>query len=407
MEIRPILSTLRKNQIATALIVLEIALSCAILCNALFLVSQRLDNIGQPSGIAESELLQIRLGGIGSRADADARTAEDLAALRAIPGVASATVANQVPFHGHGSNTVLSLSPDQVNPTLSAAKYDTHPGLLDTFGLRLVAGRDFLADEYEDGSKLYQMEDLSGVRGTIIVSASAARRLFPEQGAVGRTVYLGTIPLTIVGVVDTLARPGVMDGNTSHSVVFPVRLNYDNGGLYLLRVADPARRDEILEQAVAALERIDPDRLVQERRSYEEVRNGYFRNDREMIGLLVTVTLALLLVTALGIAGLANFWVQQRTRQIGVRRALGATRAQITRYFQTENFLIVGAGIALGMLLAFALNQWLMGHYELPRLPLQYLPAGAAALWAIGQVAVFGPARKAAGVPPAIATRGL
>ena len=124
-----------------------------------------------------------------------------------------------------------------------------------------------------------------------------------------------------------------------------------------------------------------------------------------MAWLLGIVCVALLLVTALGIIGLASFWVQQRTKQIGVRRALGATRGQILRYFQTENFLLATIGIVLGMLLAYAINQLLMGKYELPRLPLYYLPVGAVLLWLLGQIAVYGPARKAASVPPAVATR--
>jgi putative ABC transport system permease protein len=126
-----------------------------------------------------------------------------------------------------------------------------------------------------------------------------------------------------------------------------------------------------------------------------------------MIGLLIASALGLLFVTALGITGLANFWVQQRRRSIGIRRAIGATRGDILRYFQTENFLIVTGGILLGVLLAFALNLALMTHYELPRLPLYYLPIGALLLWALGQLAVLGPALRAAAVPPVVATRSV
>jgi putative ABC transport system permease protein len=125
-----------------------------------------------------------------------------------------------------------------------------------------------------------------------------------------------------------------------------------------------------------------------------------------MVGLLITVSISLLVVTALGIIGLASFWVQQRSKQIGIRRALGATRGQILRYFQTENFLLATLGIVLGMLAAYAINLALMNMYELPRMPLHYLPLGALLLWVLGQIAVFGPARRAAAVPPAVATRG-
>ncbi len=168
---------------------------------------------------------------------------------------------------------------------------------------------------------------------------------------------------------------------------------------------NPAQRGQVLHDAVDAVNCVDASRLIMSQKTFDDWRSDYFSNDRDMMALLITLCVLLLLVTALGIIGLASFWVQQRVRQIGVRRALGATKAQILYYFQTENFLLVTIGIVLGMLLAFALNQLLMSKYELPRLPLLYLPIGAVVLWLLGQLAVLWPARRAAAVPPAIATR--
>ncbi|KLI97927.1 FtsX-like permease family protein [Luteimonas sp. FCS-9] len=407
MHIRPIVSSLHRHRITAALIVLEIALTCAIVCNALFLIGGRVDAVRRPSGIAERELLQIRLSGIGPQADAGARTREDLAALRAVPGVAAATVTNQLPFYRFSSsNSGLSLTADQVQPTLDAARYYADESTIATLGIRLVAGRDFLPDEYMDVAEVEALEGREDtLRGATIVTASVARRMFPGQDAVGRTVYLGPAPLTIVGVAETLARPSASNGEDTFSFLVPIRLHYNNGGNYVVRVTEPARRDEVLAAAVAALESVDASRLILFQSTYEDIRDGFFRNDREMIGLLSTVSIALLVVTAFGIVGLASFWVQQRTRQIGVRRALGATRMQILRHFQTENFLLTSAGIVLGMGLAYALNQLMMSRYELPRLPLAYLPVGALLLWTLGQAAVLWPARRAAAVSPAIATR--
>ncbi len=99
--------------------------------------------------------------------------------------------------------------------------------------------------------------------------------------------------------------------------------------------------------------------------------------------------------------------MQQRTHQIGIRRAIGATRGNILAYIQIENFIIVSVGIAIGMLMAVALNLLLMKHFELPRMPLRYLPLGVVALWLLGQLAVLGPALRAAAVPPAVATRSV
>ena len=121
--------------------------------------------------------------------------------------------------------------------------------------------------------------------------------------------------------------------------------------------------------------------------------------------LALAIVAILLAITALGVTGLASFWVQQRTKQIGIRRALGATRRDILRYFQLENFLIVGAGVLLGTLLAFALNQWLMRRFELDHLDSPMVITGAIAVWLLGQLAVLGPALRAAAVPPIVATR--
>ena len=188
-------------------------------------------------------------------------------------------------------------------------------------------------------------------------------------------------------------------------MVFAIR-EYGAGRHYILRT-EPGRRAEVLKAAVAALKKADPNTLVVNEDTFDEIRAQFFQQDRSMAWMLVVVIAALMLVTALGIVGLASFWVQQRTKQIGVRRALGATRGQILRYFQAENFLLASAGIVLGMLMAYGINQLLMAKYELPRLPLFYLPVGAVALWLLGQFAVYWPARRAASVSPAIATRSV
>ncbi|WP_305805870.1 FtsX-like permease family protein [Stenotrophomonas sp. YIM B06876] len=405
MEIRPILSTLSRHKTAAALIVLEIALSCAIICNALFIVSQRIDAMQLASGIDDNQLIEIGLRGIGKQVNADARTAEDLASLRGIPGVENVAIVNQLPFQGGSWNTSLSASADPDAQSINGAQYMIGENAIKTLGVKLIAGRDFNADEYQSSDVLEKVEDLGKLNAPAILTEAMAKQFFPDGNAVGKTLYMANIPVTVVGVAQTLLRPNMQDNNRTHSVIFPIRMNFSNGGRYILRVTEPGRRDEVLTQALATLEKNDPNRLVRSKLTVEEKRATYFANDRDMIGLLLIVSGLLLLVTALGIIGLASFWVQQRTKQIGIRRALGATRAQILRYFQTENFLLASIGIVVGMLLAYLLNQWLMGRYELPRLPLLYLPVGALALWLLGQIAVFGPARRAAAIPPAVATR--
>ncbi|GAB2496154.1 ABC transporter permease [Pseudoxanthomonas sangjuensis] len=406
MEIRPILSTLRRHKTAAALIVIEIALSCAIVCNALFLIAERLDRMHVPSGIAEDELVRIQAASLRQLGDDDelnkSVAQEYLDVLRHVPGVVQASVATQIPFGNSSNNSGVRLTEDQQMSTLNATVYMDDGNLLETFGLRLIAGRDFTPGEYQELAVLEKSGDEGKVPGAII-NRTMAEKLFPGQNAVGKSFYSwGNASIPVVGVVEELIRPNSFDQG-QYSMIFPIR-EYRPGVQYILRT-EPARRAEVLKAAVDALKRADPNLLVVEQGTLSELRASFFEQDRSMAWMLVIVIVALLVVTALGIVGLASFWVQQRTRQIGVRRALGATQGQILRYFQTENFLLASAGIVVGMLLAFGINQMLMGKYELPRLPWYYLPTGAVVLWGLGQLSVLWPARRAAAVPPAVATR--
>ncbi|HEU4813718.1 MAG TPA: FtsX-like permease family protein [Xanthomonadaceae bacterium] len=413
MELRPILSSLRRHKTAAAVIILEIALSCAIVCNALFLIGSRLERMDRVSGMPEDTIVRVNVAG-GGRDEAEnaALTATDLAALRALPGVVAAESVNQVPYWNSSWNSSVNLEEDQTHPTLDATTYLAGDQLFETLGLTLVAGRDFNPDEFVEWEAFSAPNADVGLPAAIITTRMV-ETMWPGETpseVVGRHFYSwGPTPIRVVGVVDHMIRPNDYGGDYEHAMLLPVRVPYSLGGNYLIRVDDPARRAEVLQAAMDVVRSNGPSRILLEDNSMtlEQMRRDYYREDRAMAWLLVAVIVALLVVTALGIVGLASFWVAQRTKQIGVRRALGATRGQILRYFQTENFLLATIGIVLGMLMAYGINQLLMERYELPRLPALYLPVGAVALWLLGQIAVFGPARRAAAVPPAVATRSV
>ncbi|MGN6112109.1 MAG: ABC transporter permease [Luteimonas sp.] len=403
MEIRPILSALLRHKTDAALIVLEIALSCAIVCNAVFIIGSRVEHMHRASGIVEDELVDIQVSSLSSNDDGDAARRADVAALAAIPGVKAVTSVNEIPYGGNVWMTGVSLQAGQPEANLNPTQYMDDGNLLQTLGLRVVEGRAFAPDEYRDDSR---MRGPGGVAPVMLVTRTLARHLFPDGKALGRNVYISdSAPTRIVGVIDDLVAPGsAIDPSKDYdAIVIPQRVS---NGEYVLRT-DPARRAEVLAAAAETLARVDPNRLFGDAKTLEEMRHEFYSRDRSVVWLLLAVCIALLAVTALGIVGLASFWVQQRTKQIGVRRALGATRGQILRHFQTENFILATLGIVLGLMLAYGINQMLMGKYELPRLPAIYLPVAAVLLWLLGQLAVLGPARRAAAVPPAVATRSV
>jgi len=413
MEIRPIISTLRRHKLTAVLLTLQVAFTCAIVCNVAFMVANRVRQVSLPSGLDESDLSVIHSTGIGQDAEKNpwAQHEADLAALRAIPGVESVVaVSYALPLNKNESSYGTCPSKQALDRAMQImsmhgtgciepSMYNGSPGLIATLGLDLVAGRDFRSDEYVLGQKTPPVA---------IISRALAQHLFPDQNALGKELYVGHRIIRVVGIVGTLLRPNLHGPGTNYdSMVWPQKPD-SPGSDYVMR-SKPQDRERILQAAKAALLKVNPSRIITPKymQTYTQVRAQYFQRDTTMIGLLLASALGLLFVTALGITGLANFWVGQRTRSIGIRRAIGATRADILRYFQTENFLIVTGGVVLGVLLAIGLNLLLMKHYELPRLPLWYLPIGAAALWLLGQLSVLAPALRASNVPPVVATRSV
>ncbi|HET8898142.1 MAG TPA: FtsX-like permease family protein [Rhodanobacteraceae bacterium] len=407
MHFRHILSALRRHRIAVLLLVLEIAFSCAVVCNTLFLIGARLERMQRPTGVDETHLVAVAVRSTvpGSAEAIMAQTRTDLAALRAIPGVANVAIVNQ-PLFGHSlSASDVSLSDADNAPHIPVTQYFGNATLADTLGLKLAAGRWFKPDEFVTDEQLKGQ----GASVPVVITRALAEHLFPGQPAVGKTLYAFGAN-RVVGVVDRLVQPHDFGPAEyyGYAMVFPVDMPYAKG-TYLLRVQDASQRQAVIAAALHALKTDGPLRLVSPKgaTTLEAARDKYYRNDRAMAWMLVGVCLLLLVVTAVGIVGLTSFWVAQRRKQIGIRRAIGATRRDILRYFQAENFLLASMGIVLGMALAYGLNLILMTQYELPRLPFWYLPVGAVVLWLLGQLAVLAPALRAANVPPVVATRSV
>jgi len=275
--------------------------------------------------------------------------------------------------------------------------------MLSTLGLRLVAGRDFTAADVKHKGFRDDSEPV-----LTIITKSLADRLFPHGDAVGKVIYFdsSSTPTTVVGVVARLQSP-VDPGENAlawNSVMFPVRQDA-NFARYVLR-AKPGRLVQAMNAVTPALYAANPMRVLDDRsvRSFADIRARAYRADVGMAILMSVICLILLAVTAAGIVGLTSFWVGQRRRQIGVRRALGARKVDILHYFQLENLLIAGIGAVIGILLAVGLNLWLITRFEMDRMPVIYVAVGVLAVLALGQAAVFVPARRASNVPPVVAT---
>lgn len=409
MEIRPILSALLRNKTGPILVAIQVALSLAILANALYIVQVRLAVSARESGLANEQdvfALQVRQLEAASHEQQLAHQQLYGETLRAVPGVLSVATSWQMPLSRSGNYTSLAVDRKQSTSTTTGSVYRSADSLIQTWGLQLVEGRDFLPGEVPVIDQ--NVSEESG--GVVIITRQLAQKLWPGAASVvGKTFYFGmgdgAREARVVGVIDRLQTPGAqISERGDFSVLMPLRATGGRSFNYTLR-AEPGQLDRVMKEAESAIRAKSALPLIIKVRPMDEFRTTRYRADKGLAWMLLTVSVLLLLITASGIVGMASLWVTQRRKQIGVRRALGARRVDILRYFLTENFMITSAGIGAGVLLALGLNQLLVSQLELTRLPVSYLIGGAAIFWALGVLAVYGPAWRAASISPATATR--
>jgi putative ABC transport system permease protein len=400
-NIRPIASALWRNRTGALLVAVQIAIGLAVLVNAIYVVKQRVELIGRPTGMDTANMIWVASAGFAKDYDYEATWREDIAVLRGMPGVKAASLFSNIPLSGGGSSTGYQARPGEVSPkeTIPGNKYDVDEAAIAALGVKLVAGRPFEASEILPPSETF--EDAPQA----IVTKTFAKKLFPgDENFLGKTFYNGlSEPTVIVGVMEHMQGAWVGWDDLENVVLFPRQKNGPTS-IYLVRT-EPGQRDAIMRDIEAKLGGSNPDRLLRWVRPFDYFIDQSYLRDRNMAVFLVSVTTALLAITALGIFGLATFNVSTRIRQIGTRRAVGARRMDIVRHFLVENWMVTTAGIVAGCGAALGIGYWISVEYELPRLDLYFLVGGVLAIWLIGLAAALQPARRASTISPAVASR--
>ncbi|GAB2191038.1 ABC transporter permease [Sessilibacter sp. MAH1] len=412
MEIKPILKTLIRNPVGLVLISLQVALTLAIVVNALFIVNQRMQSVSIDSGLDEKNTLALTVSGYLDDYDTKSAIFNDLEYINSLSGVHSAMATNALPMTNSGwSNTVYNSDAENGINT-NAALYFADDSLAETMDINLVTGRVF--NQNEIGT--YSIREDVLQPKVVIISVTLAKILYPEitepEQALGKYVWFRgeEIPVAaeVIGLVDDIKAPWKQQFSSEFEQVLfvPYYPIFGNSSHYIIRTKD-GFFDDVFKNIQNQLLELDNQRVVRSPTAFTEIRKDFYRNDNAMATMLSAVIVLLLVINALGIIGLVSFWVTQRTKQIGTRRALGATKVDILRYFITENLIISSIGVIIGLILAMALNNWLITAFELARLPIVYLILGALLVLVMGVIAVFGPAIRAANIAPAIATRSV
>ena len=400
MDWSALYSVVRRNYRSALLIVVQTALTLALVANACWIGAQRLERMSKPSGVTESDLLSVRNLWTGVDTNWRARLEADLAAIRRSPDVVEAYATDSFPLLGGGGVVDIGVQPDQKDATTVAAPYSVDEYARRTLGLNVVAG------EWFGPLDIQRSSDLVG-SDAVIVTEEVARRAFPDAVAVGKTIYVSGMPHRIKGVIAPIAiafPEGDWNRAFISNVVLLPRLIEEDEAFYVVRTT-MGTQDAVLRNLEAHLLQRDRNRVLDREKTFATIRTEAYASDRALVIVLGAVAALLLIVTALGIVGTSNLWVSARRRDIGILRAMGARRRDVMRYFQSENLLLIACGVAIGTVIVVAANAWTVRTFAIGIISGWFWLGASVAMVVFGQLGVLAPALRAAAVPPAEAIR--
>jgi len=404
MEFGPIFRALLNNRTRFWLITVEVALTLAIVVNCTSIFLDKRQSFVSPTGMDIANILVITTEPFGENFAIEDYVEDvgdsDLARLRSHPSIINATPILHIPLSGSGSSTSRKAAGSEID-TVRVAYFWVDENGIETLGVELIDGRNFNRADIE--GRIDNGND--DIPRTVIVTKAFAEQIFPDGNVVGSQISNGDdeVTATVIGVIDHMSNSWPSASFGDHTMLRPGMVRDSREMNYLVRT-EPGTIDSLYTELEELMVSLESDRVVTVR-TLSEIKLRYFKRTLMAMKIWAAVVVLMIIVTSLGIVGLTSFSVTQRTREIRTRRALGATRLAILRYFVIENWLITGIGLALGTLLTIGLNFVLAQYAEAPKIDWMLLVGGAAVLWTAGQLAALVPAMRATSVTPEIATR--
>ena len=398
-ELGPLLRSLGRRRSAFALVVLEMASGFTIISCLLAASGWYLEVEGVSSGLDESDLIRVELHRAALLEDAEAalvaaeqRWQADEALLAGLPGVmAVAPVSAHMLDGTWGFPSGFELPDAPSAPRMYGWAIHTTPAAVAVLGLRLLEGPTGAAERVQAGDALLT----SCLRQRMFPPGRAAlgAKLLPEDGR----------PLRVRGVVaDVYMRIPLVQHASCVAFRFDPLLD-ERRRQFLLR-ASPGQREAVLAAARQALGPSAAGALITVE-PFDSSKGLHVSLVRALLVVLGIIVVTVILLALLGALAVSSFLVAERTRQIGVRRALGATRGDVIRYFLLENAVATVLGTVLGLGLTLALFLLMQKIFIGIRLSLWSLLITAGLLGLDGLLAALVPALRAARIPPSVASR--
>jgi putative ABC transport system permease protein len=392
--------TTGRNWLRQTLVVSEVALALVVLLGAGLLVNSFTRLLAVKPGFDPQHLLTIRIGLTDERyrkSKDKKQLVNDLnARLEALPGVASVGFGDDLPIAGTDSHTMLKIKDQPTvipNELVSVGLHVINPHYFDSLGARLLKGRAFTE------------RDVSGAPSVFIINETLARRFWPNEDPLGKQIrYNSKDPWgEIVGVVEDMKYDGLHVASTPH--LFEP---YQQNAWQFLSITIRSQLDQasLLPAVRREVKALDPNLPVSNIKTMEEVMTQSLAIRRFVLLLFSLFAGLALLLASVGIYGVLSASVAQRTREMGIRRALGATTRDVWRLVVGQGMRLVLFGLVLGFVSALALNRFveklLFGVRS--KDPLTYGVIGVVFI-GVGLLACWLPARRATKVDPLIVLR--
>jgi putative ABC transport system permease protein len=393
----------RSRRVLGALVVAEVALSLVLLTGAGLLIRSFINLQNISPGFRSDDVLtaRVQLPGARYREESDITRflADAVARIREVPGVQSAAGVTFMPLTGLGIGTSFHRL-DRPEPV--AGEYPTTqvrpvtPGFFRTMGIPQLAGRDFTDADTRQSLDVF------------VITETLARRIYPGENPLGKRLHVAIrsdegVSGDIIGVVGDVKMTS-LEAETQPAVFMPhAQLPIGIMTFVVRAELDPMSLAPSVAKAVHTL---DPEMPVAEVRTLDDIVSATLARPRAVSALLTAFAMLALILAAVGVYGVMAYSVSQRTQEIGVRMALGATVNSVFRLVVGQALQLVGLGVVAGLIAAGALTRLLESLlYDTPARDPWTFAATALLLLAVATFASYVPARRGTRIEPVEALR--
>lgn len=393
MSFTLLIKSLLRRKVITALLLVQLALTLALIANSAVLAWQARQLANQPTGLSLNNLLRVpikpTLPELRSQPALGDLMARQLSAIRAVPGVVSASWMNQTPLLFGGMNGNIFVIDKQDTTNIGMVPYQLGSvSMRETLDLALLQGR--------------WLEETDVDTEVIVISEQLAKQLFADGEVLGQQTSAGRV----IGVVSDVLTQRYAD-HQNYAIYLPWNMPNADYGYQLVVKTAPGQLDRVREQLPTVLKTVELEVDIGTLQSFAELHRTLFRSETGLATLLAVLSGLMLLVAMISAYSHALFHGVQQQKDIGIKRALGASRPRIMLEVLSESWLTTLTGASVGMVLALALQQQLARVLSMPALPWSLLLVSLLLLLLCVSIATWYPARLATRVSPATATKTL